>query len=712
MVVGQQAMLNLKLNGTVSEGYVAIIEIRDKDGVTQAIVWKEGNATTGASTGVRIPWTAPQSGDFQAVAFVISTFKSPMVLSQVSKSTVKVVASQAELDKLVPPIGTPGTEPPVIPPKSSAYTFMVYMVASDLESTGYYATLDIKEMMKVGSTENVNVIVQTGGSANSTIDDVRFIDFTKVQRHLILKDGIKTVQDLGEKNMASSSTLRDFVTWGLQEYPAEKYSIILWDHGAGMIGFGYDNIYGDILDLSELREGLFPAVQKGEQLDVIGFDACLMATVEVANALSGRGSYLVASEELEPAWGLDYTAILSAIDNNPKQDGIALGKVISDSYLAYAREQGNQFENYNGDKLLTMSVIDLQKIPDLYKDVGFVGDYFDQRGGDIEATHALTKAIRETERYGESGKSGTGHLDLYHLAENVDKEFPGSAGVGTNVRTHVDDAVVYKVGGDARKDSHGISIFMQVEEYQANAPYLKYIVGKWISVLTGVRQTLEKDITPPDVLLSIGKDKVIVGSVEGNDIDYISTYVTQSNESALNLKILSVVDEAPSSIIKSDGSVSYNWTRKIMSLCNDNQTDCKPTSITFEKNGATEFAYIPVRIESDRFNGTVVLIYTVDANKFKFLGGWPGVDESGNAQRELVPLVDGDRIYPFTYVIQQDLYSGDTSYDRVEDPAPMIVSTGFGPAYHKYSGEYVLSISACDYSGNCDISRDFKFKVK
>jgi hypothetical protein len=716
VIAGQEVMLNIQLQGARSEDFVVIIEIRDLRGVTQGIMSQAGTITAGEPTDIRISWKAIESGDFYAKAFVISSLEKPEVLSTVSGTNVKVVTTAAQLEDLFPELQIEipiDTEPDDVPPKPAAYTFMVYMVASNLESTGYYATHDVMEMMSVGSTENVNVIIQTGGSANSTVDDFRFIDFTEVQRHEVLKDEVKTVQKLGKRNMASAATLRDFASWGLQNYPAEKHVIILWDHGAGMIGFGYDDIYGDILDLAEIREGLYPAVQHGKQFEVIGFDACLMASIEVANALTGRGKYLVASEELEPAWGMDFAAILASIDENPQQDGVALGKVISDSYLAHARENSDQFADYRVDPLLTMSVIELDKIPALYEEVRTAGDYLDRRGGTTETTLALTKMIRGTERYGESGRSSTGHLDLYNLAQNIDREFPDAAGMGSKIMTRVDDAVVYSVGGEARQDSHGLSIFMQVEEYPANAPYLKYIVGKWISVLTSTRENLNQDSSPPDVSLSMGKDKVVTGTISGDDVSYVATYVTQNEESDnIRIKILSVVYEDAADFIKADGSVTYDWSRSIMSLCNEGEQDCRPTSITYEQNGRTEFAYVPVRLESDRFNGTVFLIYAVSDGTFEFLGGWPGVDESGSAQRDLVPLIAGDRVYPFTYLYEEDINTQESSFDLVEDPTPIVVSDGFGPDLHRYTGEYVLTFYACDFSENCGYSRDFEYNIE
>lgn len=716
-VAGQQVLLKLTLISDEAQDFVAILDLRDETGVSMNLQWQSGTIDNGVPSEAGFSWIPPESGEFQARAFVLSSLESPTILSEVSGSDILIVDDASELPP-PPEIEAPVVidETPELPSGPAAYTFLVYMVASDLESSGYYATEDIKEMMTVGTTPNVNVVIQTGGSANSTIDEHRFIDFTKVQRHLVLKDETKLIQDLGERNMGTSATLREFVSWGIKAYPADKYVMVLWDHGAGILGFGFDNIHLDVLDLDELRVGLDPAMLAGKKFEVIGFDACLMASIEVANALTGRGSYLVASEELGPAWGWDYSAVISSLDENPMQDGAELGKTISDSYMIHGRENAQLYENYDSDKGLTMSVIDLAEIPNLIEEVYDVGERFDRFGGDLDITHSLTKTIRATERYGEGGKSSAGHLDLYHFADNVDREFPELRGIGATIKSGVDKAVVYKVSGDAKQDSHGISIFMQVEEYEGNAHYLRYIAGKWISVMTFARQTLDKDELAPVVSLSMRNDETITGKIGGNDVAYVSTFVTQDVESSnLRLKVLSIVDEDASEFIRPDalGFISYNWSRQIMSLCNQDENDCKEVSITLEKNGNTKFAYLQVRLESDRFNGTLFLIYTVDSDgKFEFLGGWPGLDEYGNAIRELVPLLEGDRVYTTTYIFRYDPLLEETYFDTVEEPTPIIVGEGFGPMYHGYSGEYRLFFTACDFSGNCGYSEDFIFEVE
>jgi hypothetical protein len=89
----------------------------------------------------------------------------------------------------------------------------------------------------------LNVVVETGGGGgnkDTSSGGKRFIDFSKVQRHEVINGTISTLMNLGQRNMGDRGTLSDFIKWGVLEFPAKKYAIILWDHGGGLNGFGKD----------------------------------------------------------------------------------------------------------------------------------------------------------------------------------------------------------------------------------------------------------------------------------------------------------------------------------------------------------------------------------------------------------------------------------------------------------------------------------------
>lgn len=114
-----------------------------------------------------------------------------------------------------------------------------------------------------------------------------------------------SLESWGERNVGHGATLSEFIAWGMETLPAENYALILWDHGAATYGAVYDDTsHDDALSLAELRGALAAAP---DHIDVLGFDACLMATVEVMHAVGDYVDYFVASEETEGFDGWDYT---------------------------------------------------------------------------------------------------------------------------------------------------------------------------------------------------------------------------------------------------------------------------------------------------------------------------------------------------------------------------------------------------------------------
>jgi len=247
------------------------------------------------------------------------------------------------------------------------YTLLVYMIGSDLEAKSYAATKNIQQMENPGSSPKINVIVETGGGTNQTkLNDKRFIDFTVVQRHKILHNKVQTLVNLGKKDMGNPQTLSDFIVWGISNFPAKKYAVVLWDHGSGLNGFGQDlNFHNDILTPVELKQAfLATEFLTNTKFELIGFDACAMSSLEVATRLQNATHYLVASEEVEPTWGWNYTAIIQNLSANSSQPGSLLGKVIVDSYLRSSKYLST-VEDFGADKEVTLAVIDMSKISGL-----------------------------------------------------------------------------------------------------------------------------------------------------------------------------------------------------------------------------------------------------------------------------------------------------------------------------------------------------------
>jgi len=267
------------------------------------------------------------------------------------------------------------------PCSAAKWTFMVYLDGdNNLERDGID---DVNEMETVGSTQDVNIVVLFDRAEGYTASNG---DWTTGRVALIRKDNdrgrmssfdtdLNTTHDWGELDMGHPKTLTRFIRYGIKTYPAEKYALILWNHGGGwrdlqlmdaasrglpvdQPGFRYDPdehvrlrmLMGSQMSIQHGREicsddsshnVLYTREVRGalekipQPLHLIGMDACLMSMVEVAYELRDQGEVLVGSQETEPAFGWPYHILLPPLVKNPDMDAADLGRVIVRAYKKF-----------------------------------------------------------------------------------------------------------------------------------------------------------------------------------------------------------------------------------------------------------------------------------------------------------------------------------------------------------------------------------------
>ena len=208
-------------------------------------------------------------------------------------------------------------------------TVLVLMNGSDLESEYGEATEDLTEMVRAAKSERMNILVETAGTRNW---NARYnISSRRSERYLVTDKGLTLVDGtLGQLDVTAPSTLSDFIRWGAKNYPADRYILILWDHGGGPVyGFGYDEYqsYESTLTIDEMQRALRDG---GVFFDMIGMDCCLMSSLEVCCALYEYCDYTLLSEDFEPAIGWSHTGWLSALANNPAISTPDLAKIVID----------------------------------------------------------------------------------------------------------------------------------------------------------------------------------------------------------------------------------------------------------------------------------------------------------------------------------------------------------------------------------------------
>lgn len=240
------------------------------------------------------------------------------------------------------------------------FTIMIYVIGSDLESAGGAATLDILEIANAKYGDNVNVLLETGGTTKWQNSD---LSVDKIQRSE-LSDGQLIVKDERQlESMCQASVLTEFVSWGAANYPARRYGLVLWDHGGGVLGgYGSDELYpNDRLYIPYIASALKDA---GIHFDFIGFDACLMGCFESGFALKDCADYLIASEESEAGIGWYYTDWLSYIGKDANASMADIGRCIVDGLVD--KNETDEYWGKDSHKTATLALIDLSKMDNVY----------------------------------------------------------------------------------------------------------------------------------------------------------------------------------------------------------------------------------------------------------------------------------------------------------------------------------------------------------
>ncbi len=325
---------------------------------------------------------------------------------------------------------------------SDVVTIMVYMCGTDLESGSQMATRDLSEMTKASLNDNVRIIVYTGGCRkwqNSVVSS------SVNQIWKIENGGLRNlVADDGQKAMTDPATLTNFINYCTKNYPANRQMLIFWDHGGGSIsGYGYDEKFprSGSMSLSGINGALKNA---NTTFDVIGFDACLMATAETALMLSNYGDYLVASEETEPGIGWYYTDWLTKLSSDPGMPTLSLGKLIADDFVKTCASQ------CRGQKT-TLSLIDLAEF----------GETFTDKFADFaKSTTALIKGNNyqavSTARNGSREFAASTRIDQIDLVDFANRIGTPEAKALSEMLL---DAVKYNRTSTNMTDAYGVSIY-------------------------------------------------------------------------------------------------------------------------------------------------------------------------------------------------------------------------------------------------------------
>ena len=543
-------------------------------------------------------------------------------------------------------------------------TLLVYMCGSDLQSD---ACEDIYEMGLAENDEDVNIVLLAGGSEEWDYEEIG----GNTRSLITIRDGAyESVTDWGWESMGTEESLLEFLKFGLTEYPAERTVAVLWNHGAGSEGgicFDATTEDEDGLTLTEINDVLYDLDEStgGFHIDVFGCDACMMATYEMAAMLSRYDiDYFVASEEVEPGSGWDYTPWLKALDEDPDMTNEALCRMIVDSYMEKSLEN-------TPDDFLTLSAVRLEGI-------GALEDTME------EFSAAL---LEEVEQGGISGVSRgrsqmytfgsyvDGSWDMVDMGAMLDAYAHFDPDLAARARKELSEAVIYSRQTDNLDSCSGLSVLIpqdtrnEFEEYVEGLD-LSFYIPNWMGFVKSYAGQLKDgsysfDAAPPQQVSDTSTFVQLVGqfisaaSYEWDDDIGEGGYAFTASVSREDLQYLDYVE----GMLLMDASDDEMTAYVDFGLMRNNLVDWDSGSVyslfdgtwpTFGgqlvplydqvSNERGRRSLIPVKLNGEYTY--LVAEFSAGETEGRIIGANAGYDENGLPIRTTTSLKEGDSIIP------------------------------------------------------------------
>lgn len=516
-----------------------------------------------------------------------------------------------------------------------SWTVCLYLCGSNLETKQGWATKTLEELKAADMPGNVSFVIETGGSAKWRNDTV---PSAENRRYTIEGGQLKDLGTAGKGSMGEEETFADFLTYCENEYPAEHTAVILWDHGGGPLkGACFDETKKmDALTLTELDNAFRTGIEarNGRAYDIVGFDACLMSTLETAVMLADDAQLMIASQEIENGAGWDYLPLITAIGEQQSSEDIA--KAVCDGYYAKCESKGKS-------AAATLAVTDLTQAEKL--DQALSDAMSEILGTEEYRTSELRRLkfnTRSAETFGgASDNEGMSNLvDLWAMAHENGGGLPESS-AWVQLEYAINDAVLYHVGGSAVSGANGLSVwFPQVYDYTDFNDYQEF------SPLTGYREALNtlftesmQGVTYSD-RGSVNKEGIFSVTISPETADsfydiYVVNRRKDGNYCDNNIDIYDDWDNL---------TFAYSPELSVAITLNGMVLDAEVISYNYEQ---TVFS-CPITLDGEKTNLRICWISNEDeedGGHYELLGVWNGIDHvTGISDRMTVNLEEGDEI--------------------------------------------------------------------
>jgi len=276
------------------------------------------------------------------------------------------------------------------------------------------------------------------------------------------------IQRVENASMGDPESLSFFLSYIDKKYQYDRIFLIFIGHGQAYTGLLFDQNHGDDgLTIRELTKGL-----ENRDIDLIGFDSCMMGCLEVVSALSPSASYLIASEEAEPADGWPYQPWIAYISAHPDEPVPQYAQILCDAYMKYPG-QGK-----------TIALLNPKQADILTERLDRFAKELHALAGDQEGCDTISQILSQTQQF---GRTGTGDLneatmDLYSFADPAQRSVPYLSASAEGVIEGINQTVIFARHDALVPDAHGIAILSPVlinpvfyDYYRENA----FITPSW-----------------------------------------------------------------------------------------------------------------------------------------------------------------------------------------------------------------------------------------
>jgi hypothetical protein len=588
---------------------------------------------------------------------------------------------------------------------TNSWTILVYLHGdNNLEES---SVADLEEMEAVGSKQGFNIVVQWDRA--SVAGGVRGV---------VKKGNLEVKQKLPEQNSDDPKVLSSFLQWGIKSFPAQRYGVIMWDHGGQWDGgFGGDESSGENgMNVFDMRGAIQSAmVATGvKRLDFLAFDTCLMGGLEVLGQFADLTKLYIADPEIDYGAGWDYTAALGYLQKNPSVSLTDFGKREVSTWTAHHNEDEADLRYRAHAAYDTTQFANvLTAVKNL--NTNLQADWNDES----DVLSSLRSKVTEYSISPEEPKAPRPYVDLGDLASLfLAKSSSGEVrNAAKNVISSIDKLVFAKSFGQSNKNARGLSVWMPADRSKlpdentmlaynklgssVNSGWDEFLI-LWFGEVEDNKDapTLEITDTQHDVNPTEKVPTTISFKVADKDLEAVYASVGRSvNDSVFNLYGDLFYETAD------PGEYDTTWDGRLVYVTDGKNRSLFPgfyqetddvvltASALYTPPGETE---------------TQDVIIQLDSESLEFISA---LDDSGTSPRETELLPGGKLEFEFLQIDDtKDDYAYAKTGIKIVVPKGGVTKLKAGLAKVP-AGAYSVLVGASDWAGNEtleDVSVDIK----